>query len=116
MRARPHLAVLAVLLATAPGGASPAPRRPGARVVREGRVVDDRPPGLVHQRRLPRPRRRRAVRSHLAADVLFAFDSADLSPGGRGAVAEVAARVRSEATGEVVVVGHTDSVGDTPTT
>lgn len=48
----------------------------------------------------------------LAADVLFAFDSADLTPEAAARIAEVAARVGAEATGQVAVVGHTDSVGE----
>lgn len=48
----------------------------------------------------------------LAADVLFAFDSADLSPAAQAKLAEVAATVREgRATGDVTVLGHTDNQG-----
>lgn len=48
----------------------------------------------------------------LAADVLFAFDRADLSPQAQQAVAEIASRLVAEgATGQVSVVGHTDNQG-----
>lgn len=48
----------------------------------------------------------------LAADVLFAFGRAELSPAARARLAEVAERLRSQARGTVQVDGHTDSVGD----
>jgi OmpA-OmpF porin, OOP family len=46
----------------------------------------------------------------IASDVLFAFDSADLSARAEATVRDLAEDVR-EATGTVDVVGHTDSVG-----
>lgn len=50
----------------------------------------------------------------LAADVLFEFDSALLTPGARSVLDEAAGRLEAEGEGEspVQVVGHTDSVGD----
>ncbi|MEU1249112.1 OmpA family protein [Micromonospora arida] len=48
----------------------------------------------------------------LAADVLFAFGKADLSPAARARLAEIAGRLRAEATGTVQIFGHTDAVGD----
>jgi outer membrane protein OmpA-like peptidoglycan-associated protein len=48
----------------------------------------------------------------LGADVLFAFDSADLDPAAQGAVAVVAQRLAERAPGTVEVVGHTDDQGD----
>lgn len=48
----------------------------------------------------------------LFTDVLFAFDSARLSPAADGDLEEVAALVREQARGAVRVEGHTDSVGD----
>jgi outer membrane protein OmpA-like peptidoglycan-associated protein len=48
----------------------------------------------------------------IAADVLFAFDSADLSPEAAARVREVAAEVTARAApGRLSVVGHTDSQG-----
>lgn len=47
----------------------------------------------------------------LAADVLFAFGSAELSPAAKGTVAELAERLRAQAKGTVHVDGHTDSIG-----
>jgi OmpA-OmpF porin, OOP family len=47
----------------------------------------------------------------LAADVLFAFDSADLTADAAARIAEAAARITQNGTGPVSVVGHTDSVG-----
>jgi outer membrane protein OmpA-like peptidoglycan-associated protein len=47
----------------------------------------------------------------LAADVLFAFDSARLSAAARAELAAVAKRIRERAKGPVRVEGHTDSVG-----
>lgn len=48
----------------------------------------------------------------LDASVLFAFDSADLTPEAQSRLADVAADIAARATGEVVVTGHTDSDGD----
>lgn len=53
-----------------------------------------------------------SVQVDLSSDVLFAFDSATLSPEAATRVAEVATRIAADATGPVQVVGHTDSVGD----
>lgn len=47
----------------------------------------------------------------LAADVLFAVDSAALSPQAASTLDELAARLRERAVGEVTVTGHTDSSG-----
>jgi hypothetical protein len=53
----------------------------------------------------------------ISADVLFAFDSADLTPEARQRVADVAADVAGRAApGQVSVIGHTDSTPATPTT
>lgn len=48
----------------------------------------------------------------LGSDVLFAFDSADLTPAAAEAVALVAARVSEREPGTVEVVGHTDDQAD----
>ncbi|MGW3605074.1 OmpA family protein [Micromonospora sp. NPDC005161] len=47
----------------------------------------------------------------LAADVLFAFGKADLSPAARTRLAEISRRLRTQAAGKVQIFGHTDSVG-----
>ncbi|MEX2625567.1 MAG: OmpA family protein [Ilumatobacteraceae bacterium] len=47
----------------------------------------------------------------LAADVLFAFDSAELEGDAAGRIAEVADELASQATGTVQITGHTDDVG-----
>lgn len=46
------------------------------------------------------------------SDVLFAVDSADLGPEADGALEAVAAQLALAADGELVVVGHTDDVGE----
>lgn len=51
------------------------------------------------------------VTEDLSADVLFAVDSATLTPGARATLQQVAARVRARAKGAVTVVGHTDGTG-----
>ena len=51
------------------------------------------------------------VRFRLAADVLFAFDSARLDAGARSRLAQVAARLHREQPRRVQIVGHTDSKG-----
>jgi outer membrane protein OmpA-like peptidoglycan-associated protein len=52
------------------------------------------------------------IRIDLAADVLFAFDSAELQPEAREALGEAATVIRERATGTVRIEGHTDSKGD----
>ena len=47
----------------------------------------------------------------LAADVLFAFDSAKLTPAAQAELADTAKLIRERAKGTVRVEGHTDSVG-----
>ena len=54
----------------------------------------------------------RATIVDLAADVLFAFDSADLSPQAPEQLAKAADLIRKGGTGVISVVGHTDSKGD----
>jgi outer membrane protein OmpA-like peptidoglycan-associated protein len=48
----------------------------------------------------------------VASDVLFAFDSAELTPAAQALLADTAARIRDEAAGPVQVHGHTDSMGE----
>ena len=48
----------------------------------------------------------------VASDVLFAFDSAALTPAAQQLLADVAAQVKEQATGTVTIHGHTDSIGD----
>ncbi|GAB2688617.1 OmpA family protein [Thalassiella azotivora] len=48
----------------------------------------------------------------LAADVYFAFDSADLQPRAAEDLQRVVAQVRENGTTSLLVTGHTDSVGD----
>ncbi len=47
----------------------------------------------------------------LNADVLFKFGKSDLTPAARGLLQNVAARIKSGATGPVTVIGYTDSIG-----
>ncbi|WP_430503070.1 OmpA family protein [Micromonospora trifolii] len=54
----------------------------------------------------------RRIELTLAADVLFAFGRADLSPAARARLDEIAERLRTHAKGKVQIDGHTDSVGD----
>ena len=54
---------------------------------------------------------RRDVRLTLSADVLFAFDSARLSPRARSRLAAAAAEIRRLHPEAVSIVGHTDSKG-----
>jgi outer membrane protein OmpA-like peptidoglycan-associated protein len=48
----------------------------------------------------------------LAADVLFAFDKADLTPAAQATITQAAQRIRDRAKGDVHVDGYTDSVGN----
>jgi outer membrane protein OmpA-like peptidoglycan-associated protein len=48
----------------------------------------------------------------LAADVLFAFNKADISPAAQGNIVDAAKLVRERAKGVVRIYGYTDSVGD----
>ncbi len=47
----------------------------------------------------------------LGADVLFGFDSAQLSPAGRQEVARIAGELKTQPYGRVQVTGHTDRLG-----
>lgn len=51
------------------------------------------------------------IRVELAGDVLFGFDSAEIRPDAAEELRKVAHVIRREATGEVEIVGHTDSKG-----
>ena len=51
------------------------------------------------------------ARVQLAADTLFEFDKADLSPGAQTNLARVAELVREGGAGAVTVIGHTDAKG-----
>lgn len=51
------------------------------------------------------------IRIELAADVLFDFDSADLRPEAEAALQSLAAILRDQAGGVILVEGHTDSKG-----
>lgn len=53
----------------------------------------------------------REVEISIAADVLFAFDSADLSDDAQAILARTADDLAADATGTVTIVGHTDDVG-----
>jgi outer membrane protein OmpA-like peptidoglycan-associated protein len=52
------------------------------------------------------------IQIDLAADVLFAFDSAELQPQAMEALQQAAAVIRERATGAVRIEGHTDAKGD----
>jgi OmpA-OmpF porin, OOP family len=52
------------------------------------------------------------VDESLAADVLFAVDSATLTPAARSTLEALGGRLRERATGPITVTGHTDSSGD----
>ncbi|MBA3562927.1 MAG: OmpA family protein [Gammaproteobacteria bacterium] len=52
------------------------------------------------------------IRIDLAADVLFAFDSAELQPQAAATLQQAAAVIRERATGTVRIEGHTDAKGD----
>src|SRR5688500_14112506 len=51
------------------------------------------------------------IRIELPADVLFAFDKAEIRPDAERALSEVAEIIKDKATGPVRVEGHTDSKG-----
>jgi len=48
----------------------------------------------------------------LAADVFFAFDTADLNPDAQSKLAEASKLIKTEAKGPVKIDGYTDAVGD----
>lgn len=48
----------------------------------------------------------------MSADVLFDFDKADIKPDALPALQKVADIIKTEAKGNVVITGHTDSKGD----
>jgi len=53
----------------------------------------------------------RTVEVSIAADVLFAFDSADLTEDAQAILAGTAEDLAADATGIVEIIGHTDDVG-----
>ena len=52
------------------------------------------------------------IELNLAGDVLFEFDRADIRPAAAAELERVAHVLHHRATGEVIIEGHTDSVGD----
>jgi outer membrane protein OmpA-like peptidoglycan-associated protein len=113
LRAAALACAVALLLGAAPAAAqTPEPTPTGdpssrvreivRRVVRISQGVD----------RYTQSQRNDSTEVALFTDVLFAFDSARLSPAADGDLEEVAALVREQARGAVRVEGHTDSVGD----
>ncbi len=70
------------------------------------RNVSDREQTVTAQERPGR------VDESLAADVLFAVDSATLTPQAQTTLRELGARLRERAEGAVSVVGHTDTTGE----
>jgi OOP family OmpA-OmpF porin len=109
-----RLAVTAALIAlvTAAGvGASDAadrPPLPAPRVVDLDPRIVDVPARIIDLG--PIEDRGDETQVTVISDVLFAFDSAELSPAARDVLADVSGRLR-QASGAVVVTGHTDSVG-----
>ena len=105
--------VAAALLATAaPAAAAP----PVARPLDPGvRVLDPQVRRLDPKVRSLRTETTNAggTTVTISSDVLFDFDSADLTPTARGVVDETGRRLAGT-TGRVTVVGHTDGVGAPP--
>lgn len=52
------------------------------------------------------------LRITVAGDILFDFGSSEITEASRRVLAEVAQVIRDRARGEILVVGHTDAVGD----
>jgi outer membrane protein OmpA-like peptidoglycan-associated protein len=50
----------------------------------------------------------------LSSDVLFAFDSAELSPRAVSELADIAGKLKAAGVAEITVVGHTDNQGAPP--
>jgi OOP family OmpA-OmpF porin len=117
-RTLPALVVVGALLGAPalPAAQAAAPAATQGRVVevvREGRVLEIVRRVASISGAVRTVETAETVEVELSSDVLFAFDSADLSPEAADSIADVAARVAQEATGPVGVVGHTDSVGST---
>jgi OmpA-OmpF porin, OOP family len=107
------LLTASALLATAtPAGAAP----PQVRVLQPGvRVLDPTVRRLDPKVRSLRTETVGAAGTTvtISSDVLFDFDSADLTPKARGIV-DATARTLTGTGGRVAVVGHTDGVGTPP--
>lgn len=54
----------------------------------------------------------RANKQSLPSNQLFAFGSATLAEASKKLLADAAARLKGDAPGKIVVIGHTDSIGD----
>lgn len=74
----------------------------------------DGPACMALANRDQRPSNENAQRFELSTDALFTFDGAgedDILPGGRQAVAEIAAKLKAAQATLVQVIGHTDEMG-----
>jgi len=111
--AAPALAASMVLMAslTQPAAAQTSPDE-AARVV----TIEHRTVGIVRRVESIKGEIRteegpKQIEVTLAADVLFDFDKADLTPTASTRIAEVAQQIRARAKGPVAVVGFTDAKG-----
>jgi len=106
-------AVITVAVAVlVPPAAAQTPRGGTARVV----TITHRTVGIVRRVESIRGEIRteqapEQVEVTLAADVLFDFDKADLTPAAAIRIIEVAQQVKAMATGSVAIVGYTDAKG-----
>jgi outer membrane protein OmpA-like peptidoglycan-associated protein len=109
---RPAIAVGLVALAVAAPAAAQNASDPGSRIIDvQRRVVDvlyrvEEAPGETTVESGSQ------AQLILAADVLFAFDKADLTPAASQALQVAAGHVKAEAKGPVHIDGYTDAVGD----
>ncbi|MGP6159687.1 MAG: OmpA family protein [Vulcanimicrobiaceae bacterium] len=101
-----------LLLAAATAASDPPGKAPtealGGRVIDLVFRVDDIG---AHVQSLAVKESRTEVHIDLASDVLFDFDSADLLPEARRALATAAQIIRTQAHGQVRILGYTDSMG-----
>jgi outer membrane protein OmpA-like peptidoglycan-associated protein len=109
--------LVAALVASGPaaGGVAAAAGRPAPRhLTFVPRTIHYRPRTVVYTPRtiVEQPQQSAPMMVTVGSDILFAFDSAALSPQATPVLASVVTQIQQGPAGQVVVTGYTDSIGD----
>jgi len=107
--ARLALAAFATVAPALPAAALSKPPPPGRVLDLQPRIID-LAPRVIDVRPVVQTQPGR-VEITVTSDVLFAFNSATLSPDAQAVLADVVSRLRTARPGIVVVAGYTDSIG-----
>lgn len=101
-------ALTLVGVAAAPSHPGPHPNRPPPRVVNYQPRIAIYQPRIVDET----PKMTAPTTVTVGADILFAFDSAGLSPQAKTVLGQIVTQLKTVPAGQVVVTGYTDSIGD----